>query len=536
MNYENDAALGLSCTETTRNAAANKLYGKSFKDLSEEQKQLALLQMVEDANKASGAIGQAARESDTWTNVTGNLKQSWKDFQAVLGQPILSIAVGVVKNMAEWVQNLTDKVPAITEKFSGFKGRAQELGDYIGGKLKPIFDDLKATYEAVKGALQPVIDAVKDYVSSGQAASDITDNIKNAVDLLAGAYEVVKGFITDVVNGFKDAYEWGKKHETGITLIGVAVGTLTAAIVAYNVAQAIKNAGGIAEIAQLGILQVQIWALSAAQTAQTIATTVATAATSAFGAVMAFVTSPITLVIVAIGALIAIGVLLYKNWDTVKAKCIEFVNSAKQKFSDLKNAVTEKFNSIKSTAIEKVNSMKSSVVNKFNEIKSGITDKINAAKDGVRSAIDKIKSFFNFSWSLPKIKLPHFSVSGGKAPWGFGGQGSLPKISVSWYKKAMDNAMILGEPTIFGYNAKSGNFLGGGEAGEEVVAGSNTLMNMIQTAVANQNGELAAILMKILDAILALDENMGGNLREALAGTAFEVNKREFARLVKAVN
>ena len=63
-NYANDAALGISCTETTRNAAANKLYGKSFKDLSEAQKQLTLLQMVKDANKLSGAMGQAAREAE----------------------------------------------------------------------------------------------------------------------------------------------------------------------------------------------------------------------------------------------------------------------------------------------------------------------------------------------------------------------------------------------------------------------------------------------------------------------------------------
>ena len=72
-NYANDAALGISCTETTRNAAANKLYGKSFKDLSEAQKQLTLLQMVKDANKLSGAMGQAAREADGWENVIGNL-------------------------------------------------------------------------------------------------------------------------------------------------------------------------------------------------------------------------------------------------------------------------------------------------------------------------------------------------------------------------------------------------------------------------------------------------------------------------------
>ena len=114
-NYENDAALGLSCTETTRNAAANKLYGKSFKDLSEEQKQLTLLQMVEDANKASGALGQAARESDTWTNVTGNLRQAWKDFQATIGSNILPNMVGVVKNLVGVIEGWTAKMPALVD-------------------------------------------------------------------------------------------------------------------------------------------------------------------------------------------------------------------------------------------------------------------------------------------------------------------------------------------------------------------------------------------------------------------------------------
>jgi hypothetical protein len=60
-------------------------------------------------------------------------------------------------------------------------------------------------------------------------------------------------------------------------------------------------------------------------------------------------------------------------------------------------------------------------------------------------------------------------------------------------------------------------------------------MNMIQSAVAGQNNALAPILYQILEAILAMDEHMGGNLRMALAGTSFEVNNREFARLVKAV-
>ena len=131
-NYENDAALGLSATETTRNAAANKLYGKSFNDLSESQKQLTLLQMVEDANKLSGAMGQAARESDTWSNVTGNLKQTWTDFQAVLGAYVLPKAVGVVKSLAEHVTKLAEKIPDVVAWFDKYKGVLAGVATAIG--------------------------------------------------------------------------------------------------------------------------------------------------------------------------------------------------------------------------------------------------------------------------------------------------------------------------------------------------------------------------------------------------------------------
>lgn len=112
-NYENDAALGLSCTETTRNAAANKLYGKSFNDLSEAQKQLTLLQMVEDANALSGALGQAARESDTWSNQTGNLKQAWADFTAMIGEKFLPLVIKIVSKLSELLQWMTEHETAI---------------------------------------------------------------------------------------------------------------------------------------------------------------------------------------------------------------------------------------------------------------------------------------------------------------------------------------------------------------------------------------------------------------------------------------
>lgn len=107
-NFENDAALGVSCTETTRNIAANKLYGESFKDLSEAQKQVTLLQMVKEANELSGAMGQAARESGSYENVLGNLSETWKQLLATIGEPILDEVIELVNELVDELNKLKD--------------------------------------------------------------------------------------------------------------------------------------------------------------------------------------------------------------------------------------------------------------------------------------------------------------------------------------------------------------------------------------------------------------------------------------------
>lgn len=119
-NYENDAALGVSATETTRNAAAMELFGDKFQNLTEIQKQKTLLKMVSDSQKLSGAMGQAAREADNWENVTGNLKQAWTDLIANLGTPMLEAAVPVVKFLSENVEELaTAAVPVLIAVLGG---------------------------------------------------------------------------------------------------------------------------------------------------------------------------------------------------------------------------------------------------------------------------------------------------------------------------------------------------------------------------------------------------------------------------------
>lgn len=175
-NYENDAALGVSCTETTRNAAANELYAQSFNDLSESQKQLTLLYMVEQANELSGAMGQAAREADSWTNTTGELAEAWRQLQAALGDPVLE---GITPLLQAFTQILNDlsKTLASDELADGMKSfeksvdsanktlessekeieRTAIAADYYVGKL----EELESQVSGSESAQQEYANVVK---------------------------------------------------------------------------------------------------------------------------------------------------------------------------------------------------------------------------------------------------------------------------------------------------------------------------------------------------------------------------------------
>lgn len=339
----------------------------------------------------------------------------------------------------------------------------------------------------------------------------------SVIDTLTVAFTNLNTFMTE--------------HETLVQVLAIAIGTLTTAFVAYNIAQ---NASTI------------IIGLYCA------VTDLATLATTAFSTALTILTSPISLVIIAIGALIAIGVVLYKNWDEIskwaqetwqkiKDSIVGFVEDTKQnvlqKWEEVKNSVKQKWDDLKNWALNiwqgikqnvinpvleakqnvenKIEEMKNNIINKWNEAKKNATDTFNAIKDAIMNpvetakrlvgeAVETIKSKFRFSWSLPRPSLPHFSVSGGKAPWGFMGKGSLPSVSISWYKKAEDDPYLLDGATLFG---RSGNkLLGGGERKPEIIYGHDSLMNDIREASWNKN--LDDILVKIYALLLVMSKNM----------------------------
>lgn len=122
----------------------------------------------------------------------------------------------------------------------------------------------------------------------------------------------------------------------------------------------------------------------------------------------------------------------------------------------------------------------------FEGIKEAVRKPMELVKDIVKKAIDFIKEKFDFKWEFPKLKLPHFSIEGefSLSP------PSVPHLGIEWYKKAMDSAMVMDAPTVFGYNAKTNQLLAGGEAGREVVSGEDHLVSLIGSVVQEQYGQL----------------------------------------------
>ena len=172
---------------------------------------------------------------------------------------------------------------------------------------------------------------------------------------------------------------------------------------------------------------------------------------SQLSAAIAALSSPIGIAIAAIAALIAIGVALYKNWDTIKAKVTGFVNGVKAGFTQLKNDVT-------------------------------------SAWQKIEGVIDKIKHMFDFQLSFPHIKLPHFSWS-----WSDLGVMRIPHISVEWYKKAYEEPYMFSHPTIIGNKG-----FGDGN-GAEMVYGKDNLMNDIKTAMSSATQPIELTVYSVLD-------------------------------------
>lgn len=473
-------------------------------------------------------------------DILGDLGEMWREIL----QPAFEDAWEALKKfieplaplagyIADWVKNTVESIDvmelfreacefvegaleAFADGLLWVKEKGTEVVNYIADSFSPTLDNLKAMFEAVKDKVQPFVDAIADYITSGEAAEDATNLLKDAGYLLKEAFDLVAAAAAWVTEKVIEISDWCVENYKTIETIAIVIGSFAAAWGLVNGALAIWNGLATVGAAVTGALA---------------------AAGTALSGVIAFLTSPITLVIAAIGAVIAIGVLLWRNWDTVKAKCSELWQALKDKFSQIKETVVNKVTELKNSAVNKFNEMKNAVstavsnakqavVDKFSEmynaakekvtnvyntvkekfeaVKNAVKSSIESARDTVKDVIDKIKSFFDFDLKL-NIKLPKVTMDGGEAPWGIAGKGRLPSFNVTWFKKAYDQVMMLNDPTLFGYSA-SGKPLGGGDGnGSEIVTGEAHLLNMIDGVVAKHmdayggNAQIVALLQDTRD-------------------------------------
>lgn len=201
-NYSNDAALGLSATETTRNAASMELFGQKFKDLTEIQKQETLLKMVEDSMALSGAMGQAQREADGWENVQGNLTEAWKQFQDAVGLPFLS-------NLVPLIQQGTTALQGLTENTNW---------DAFTQGVTSAFDAVKQLFAGDTGGITTLVSQMTDALVEGMAnmGTLLAENLPNMS-------EVALTMIADLAGNLRE--NAGKLADGAVGLIqGLAQG------------------------------------------------------------------------------------------------------------------------------------------------------------------------------------------------------------------------------------------------------------------------------------------------------------------------
>ncbi|HEM6302217.1 TPA: phage tail tape measure protein [Streptococcus suis] len=503
-NYENDAALGISATETTRNAAANKLYGKSFNELSEAQKQLTLLQMVEDGNELSGALGQAARESDGLENVLGNLRQSGTNALAAIGQPILEMLIPVFQSLADivsqlatWFTNLSSPIKEVVIIFTGILA--------VVGMLLPVFLGLQVAAAAmgttvvgmitaflpivgiivgIVAAITLLIVGLKELWTNHEGFRTAVTEIWNSI--FAFLSMIIQRISSFVMSIWGTLTTWWTENQqlilnaattvwNAITTVIQTVMTILGPLIQAsweNIKLIITAAWEMIKIVVetainvvLGIIKAVMQVITGDWTGawETIKQVLATAwegIKSLISLALNFIAQYITTAWTGIkntiaNLLSAISSVVSSVWTAIQSTISNIL-------SNIGVTVSNIWNGIRNTVSSVLNGISSTVSSVWNGVKNTISSAINGARDAVSNAINAIKNLFNFQIRWPHIPLPHFRVSGSANPldWLKGG---IPRISIDWYAKGG----ILTKPTAFGMNGNS--LMVGGEAGKEAV-------------------------------------------------------------------
>ncbi|MBR2556512.1 MAG: phage tail tape measure protein [Aeriscardovia sp.] len=383
-----------------------------------------------------------------------------------------------------------------------------------GKPLDQALSDLQNTIENGTGSMDGLTAA---YDLFGKSGDQIYGAVKNGTldfEALGSTVDDVGGNINATFEETKDPIDEFKTAMNELKIIGAEIGSTVLEVLKpaldqlKTVLETLKEKWDELSPSQQEMIVKIALIVAAIGPLLTVLGGVITAAGTIIS-VLGMLLSPIGLVIAAIAGLIAAGLWLHAHWDQV----CEWANNLKERvtqaFEGLKANVTAKIqaaknkvssvvNAMKADVTGKVNALKSAVSNAFSAVHNAISSKMSAAKNAVSNAISAIKGLLSGSISFPHITLPHFTVTG-SPPFGLGGHGSPPHISVEWYAKAMKQPYVLDGATIFGM--MGGKMLGGGEAGREIVIGEDAFNRMTNmTRVDARLASIERILVEYLPA------------------------------------
>ena len=401
-----------------------------------------------------------------WTNIKTFFSDTWN--------AISSFFSGILTGIKTF---FTDTWNTIVSFFSGIlsgisssvTGTMTEIHDTFTNIWDSITGFLSGAWETIKNIVTVGIMAVKEIISAAFQIITLPFRFiwENCKDTVLSIWETIKSVIGEKIDAVKEK----------ITTVTTAISNVASA--AWN---AISSTASSLWEGIKGTIGSKIDA--AKEKVSTATSAITSVASSAWSSVSSAASS---------------------QWESVRSTISSKLSSAKSTVSSLMSGITSAMSSGLSSAL-------STVSGKFSSIYSTISSKMSAARDAVGNAISALKSKFNFSWSLPHLKLPHVSISGSFSI----NPPSVPHFGISWYK----DGGILTRPTIFG--AAGNNLLAGGEAGAEAVVPLATLWDKLETMITSvfntastTGGSSGEGLTSTAGRLLTLDDFSLGSLADS---------------------
>lgn len=445
-----------------------------------------------------------------WTNVKTFFSDTWN--------AISSFFSGILTGIKTF---FTDTWNAIVSFFSGIlsgiyssvTGTMTEIHDTFTNIWDSITGFLSGAWETIKNIVTVGIMAVKEIISAAFQIITLPFRFiwENCKDTVLSIWETIKSVIGEKIDAVKEkittvttaisnvaSAAWNAISSTASSLWEGIKGTIGSKI------DAAKEKVSTATSAITSVAS-SAWS-SVSSTASSLWNTISSTVSSKISAASSAVSSATsTITSVASSAWSSVSSTASSQWESIRSTISSKLSSAKSTVSSLMSGITSTMSSGLSSAL-------STVSGKFSSIYSTISSKMSAARDAVGNAISALKSKFNFSWSLPHLKLPHVSISGSFSI----NPPSVPHFGISWYK----DGGILTRPTIFG--AVGNNLLAGGEAGAEAVVPLATLWDKLETMITSvfntastTGGSSGEGLTSTAGRLLTLDDFSLGSLADS---------------------